>query len=98
MLSPVCPDACFVHRECLQERCRWCSVHNTNRGASIQCCKPSIATCTCALPLFCRARFDKTTSRSPRRFPGLGYATAIFATYCACEWVYLRINPKSHHH
>jgi len=31
-------------------------------------------------------------------FPGLGYATAIFATYCACEWVYLRINPKSHHH
>ncbi|KOO31995.1 hypothetical protein Ctob_009967, partial [Chrysochromulina tobinii] len=32
-------------------------------------------------------------------FPGLGYATAIFATYCAGEWFYLRITggSKGHH-
>jgi len=32
-------------------------------------------------------------------FPGLGYATAIFATYCAGEWFYNRFaGRKGGHH
>ena len=33
-----------------------------------------------------------------RRFPGLGYATAIFATYCAAEWFYNKLTVKKGGH
>ena len=36
--------------------------------------------------------------RLTQLFPGLGYATAIFGTYCALEWFYLRLNPPKSHH
>ena len=33
------------------------------------------------------------------RFPGFGYAAAIFATYCAGEWFYNRLaGGKGGHH
>ena len=32
------------------------------------------------------------------RFPGLGYATAIFGTYCVCEWFYKRIGGSKGGH
>ena len=31
-------------------------------------------------------------------FPGIGYAVAIFGTYCAGEWVYYRFIHKPSHH
>ena len=29
-------------------------------------------------------------------FPGLGYASAIFFTYCTVEWFYNRFSSKKH--
>ena len=79
----------------------WSSPRIMRAGGTTRCCElnasdpplHSAARCPCSVGVLpCRNNNFK------HMFPGLKPAVAIFATYCAVEFVYDRMFPAKHEH